>query len=234
MKAGTESEEVECWPFGGRVTVTGAAVTRAVVVGPKGTKVGEPQLVSIDNIVKEVGESSRPASIGSVKARDTGMAPKKSRNSNIAEENNRLNRLVTTSGVKARGTGVVLEKSKNNKIAEKNNNLNRAAVGKGFRFAVLADSVDEKSVPHVEHKSKDKSPMVTTEDDDAKGPSIFKNTSNMGPPPCKEVAGIKSESLKSLQKAPKTKKASYAKQGLKSISKDLGQDIQKALDKSPM
>ncbi|KAL5746001.1 hypothetical protein ACOSP7_027147 [Xanthoceras sorbifolium] len=146
----------------------------------KGTKVGEPQLVSIDNIVKEVGESSRPASIGSVKARDTGMAPKKSRNSNIAEENNRLNRLVTTSGVK------------------------------------------------------DKSPMVTTEDDDAKGPSIFKNTSNMGPPPCKEVAGIKSGSLKSLQKAPKTKKASYAKQGLKSISKDLGQDIQKALDKSPM
>ncbi|KAL5812673.1 hypothetical protein ACOSQ3_027623 [Xanthoceras sorbifolium] len=158
----------------------------------KGTKVGEPQLVSIDNIVKEVGESSRPASIGSVKARDTGMAPKKSRNSNIAEENNILNRLVTTSGVKARGTGVVPEKSKNNKIAEKNNNLNRAAVGKGFRFAVLADSVDEKSVPHVEHKSKDKSPMVTTEDDDAKGPSIFKNTSNMGPSPCKEVAGIKS------------------------------------------
>ncbi|KAL5741214.1 hypothetical protein ACOSP7_027946 [Xanthoceras sorbifolium] len=129
-------------------------------IGGKNTKVGRPQLVSIDNIVKEVGKSSKPASIGSVKARGTGVAPEKSKNSKIAEENNRLKRPATICGVKG------------------------------------------------------KSHMVMTGDDDvtlAKGSSIFRDISNMGPPLCKEVAGIKSRSLKSLQKAPKTKKASYAK-----------------------
>ncbi|KAL5805530.1 hypothetical protein ACOSQ3_028433 [Xanthoceras sorbifolium] len=183
-------------------------------IGGKNTKVGGPQLVSIDNIVKEVGESSKPASIGSVKARGIEVAPEKSKNSKIAEENNRLNRPATICGVKARGTGVAPENSRNNKVTEKNNSLNRAAVGKGSRFTVLANSMEEESVPHMDHKSKGKSPMVMTRDDDvtlAKGSSIFRDISNMGPPLCKEVAGIKSGSLKSLQKAPKTKKASYAK-----------------------
>ncbi|KAL5806337.1 hypothetical protein ACOSQ4_029070 [Xanthoceras sorbifolium] len=114
----------------------------------------------------------------------------KSRNSKIAEENNSLNRPATTGGVKARGTRVAPEKFRNNKVAEKNNSLNRAAVKKGSRFAVLANSVEEDSVPHVDHKSKGKSPMVTTGDDDvtlAKGPRIFRDISNMGHPHAKRL-----------------------------------------------
>ncbi|KAL5782082.1 hypothetical protein ACOSP7_007111 [Xanthoceras sorbifolium] len=64
--------------------------------------------------------------------------------------------------------------------------------------------------------------MVMTGDDDvtlAKGLCIFRDIFNMGPSPCKEVAGING-SLKSLQKSPKIKKASYVKQGPKGIRCD--------------
>ncbi|KAL5849238.1 hypothetical protein ACOSQ4_007251 [Xanthoceras sorbifolium] len=168
----------------------------------KGNTSGNGPLNTVDNVMNDVGKSSGPTIIGSVKAR---------------------------------GTGVASEKFRNNKVSEKNNSLNRATVGKRSRFVVLVDSVEEESVPHVDHKSKGKSPMVMTGDDDvtlAKGLCIFRDIFNMGPSPCKEVAGIKSGSLKSLQKSPKIKKASYVKQGPKGISKGLGQDNLKALDKN--
>ncbi|KAL5848858.1 hypothetical protein ACOSQ4_006871 [Xanthoceras sorbifolium] len=82
-------------------------------------------------------------------------------------------------GVKARGTRVVPEKSKNSKVVDKNNSVSGPAITGGV---------------------KGKGPMVTIGDGDAslvESLSVFRDISNMGPPPCKEVAGIKSGSLKS-------------------------------------
>ncbi|KAL5822936.1 hypothetical protein ACOSQ4_020836 [Xanthoceras sorbifolium] len=142
----------------------------------------------------------------------------------------------TIGAVRARGTGVIFEKSRNIKGTGKNASVNKEIIGKGSRFEVLADSVEEENVPRVDHKLKGKSPMVMTGGGDAtlaKSSSVFIDISNMGPLPYKEVAGIKSGSLKSVQKTSKTKKASYAKQRLKCISKGLGQLTQKAPDKGP-
>ncbi|KAL5733013.1 hypothetical protein ACOSQ2_032705 [Xanthoceras sorbifolium] len=155
-------------------------------------------------MVKEVGKSSGPTTIGAVRAR---------------------------------GTGVIFKKSRTIKGTGKNASVNREIIGKGSRFEVLADSVEEENVPRVDHKLKGKSPMVMTGGSDAtlaNGSSVFRDISNRGPLPCKEVAGIKFGLLKSVQKTSKTKKASYAKQGLKCISKGLGQPTQKALDKGPL
>ncbi|KAL5859564.1 hypothetical protein ACOSQ3_000864 [Xanthoceras sorbifolium] len=131
-------------------------------------------------------------------------------------------------GVKARDSGVVPEKSKNSKAVDKNNSVSGPTITGG---------VKEESVPQVDHKLKGKGPMVTTGDGDAslvEGSSVFRDISNRGLSPCKEVAGIKSGSLKSSQKAPKTNKASYTKLGPKGINKGLGPDIQKTPNKGPV
>ncbi|KAH7578034.1 hypothetical protein JRO89_XS01G0331400 [Xanthoceras sorbifolium] len=173
------------------------------------TKVGGPKMVGVDTVVKDVGESSGPAISGGVKARDSGVVPEKSKNSKAVDKNNSVSGPTITGGVKVRGS----------------------------RFEVLTDNVEEESVPQVDHKLKGKGPMVTTGDGDAslvEGSSVFRDISNRGLSPCKEVAGIKSGSLKSSQKAPKTNKASYTKLGPKGINKGLGPDIQKTPNKGPV